>query len=409
MAITSPTAILYFLAVLIFVAAEQHPDEIPLFNDLAYQRYNINVALGTPQQSFSLLFDTASTDVWVPKVDSSGCAPSCPPDFSFDPATSSTGINTNVSFDARYGLTPDLAVTGQYYNDTVSVAGLAPLTNSTFAIGNLPKLLYAQGNRGIFGVGTRFSESVYSSPTSPYRGDLSKTYTPLWERLALAAPGGAKKFSVWLNAQDAKQGTVQFGGERTERYEGRLASVPLNLGPEGEVSEWNVNLTGVVRFRRGSQDGDGKRLTEVNYNVKFTLDTGSPNMYMPTTLYKGIVEGLNATEIVNGAPYVPCSLRSATTGSLDFEFATRGSGDMAKISVPYSEIIYPQGLPVTVPPIKDRFGEDLCYFGIVPNDGPVRLLGATFLRSAYVVFDVDNRELRLAQSRWSHCSETTEI
>lgn len=132
-------------------------------------------------------------------------------------------------------------------------------------------------------------------------------------------------------------------------------------------------------------------------------------MYVPTALYKEIVKDLNATGIINGAPYVPCSLRGAETGFLDFEFAARTTRALAKIRVSYSEIFYPPGLPVTVPPVEDRNGERMCYFGVVPNDGPVRLLGATFLRSAYVVFDLDQKELRLAQSKLKDAEDVGEL
>ena len=194
------------------------------------------------------------TDVWVPQANSTGCAPSCPSDFSFDPTKSYTLVNTSIPFDARYGLTPHLAVVGQYCNDTLSIAGLPSLSSATFAVGNLPPLLYVQGNRGIFGVGTIFSDSVYASPTSPYRNDLCKTYTPVWERLALASPKGKRRFSAWLNAQGAKTGTVQFGGENAAKYQGELASVPLNLGSGGSVREWDVNLTGVVRVSGATRE-----------------------------------------------------------------------------------------------------------------------------------------------------------
>jgi hypothetical protein len=175
--------------------------EIPIINDLANQRYNISIAVGTPAQTYNILFDTGSTDVWVPKINSSGCAPNCPADFGFIPSTSSSIVETNLIFDARYGLTPDLAVRGHYYNDTISVTGLAPLINAPFAIGETPTPLYTQGMRGIFGLGPRNQESVYETSG----GDLSRTYTPLWERLALAAPSGTRKFSIWLNSQDAEK------------------------------------------------------------------------------------------------------------------------------------------------------------------------------------------------------------
>ena len=393
-------------------AAIEHPCEVPLYNDLAYQRYNINIAIGTPPQPFSLLFDTASTDVWVPQANSTGCASNCPPGFDFNLTASSSTVATGIPFDARYGLTPDLAVIGHYYNDTVFISGLPSTTNATFAIGNLPELLFMQGNRGIFGVGTHYSESVYSSPTSPYRGNVNATYTPLWERIATASPGKKRKFSVWLNAQGASTGTLRFGGEDPTKYKGELAPVPVNLDSKGGLREWNINLTSVTRSYSGIMSQVlWKHLTPANYNVAFTLDTGSPNMYVPTPVYNAIVEDLNATEIINGAPYVPCSFRHPSTGSLNFSFSSHSSpsSPKAEISVPYEEVVYPPGLPVTVPPAKDRAGQKMCYFGVVPNDGPVRLLGATFLRSAYVVFDAEEKEIRMAQAKWDNLGERVEL
>jgi hypothetical protein len=40
--------------------------EVTVCNDLAYQRYNISIFVGTPPQKFPLLLDTGSTNVWVP-------------------------------------------------------------------------------------------------------------------------------------------------------------------------------------------------------------------------------------------------------------------------------------------------------------------------------------------------------
>jgi hypothetical protein len=369
-----------------------NPYEVPLTNDLAHQRYNISLALGHPPQSFNLLFDTGSTDIWAPNANSSGCTPHCP--TAFDPTRSSSIVNTSIPYLAIYGLTPDPAnsVTGFYYNDTISVSGLPPVTNATFAVGNVPTSLFTQGNWGIFGAGARSNEALVRGP------NRSEPYTPLWERLALAAPAGSKKLGVWLNAQNAASGTVQFGGADASKYVGALAHVPINLD-EGVFTGWSVNVSSVTRVT-----GEGKRekkkvLTPGNYSLGFTIDSGSPNMYLPTALYDGIVEGLNATEVVNGAPYVPCSLRSEGSGFLDFGFPTT-KGRRVSIRVPLAEIVYPPGYPVTVPAVPDRDGEKLCYFGIVPTDGPIRLLGATFIRSAYLVFDEEKLVVSMAQARW---------
>lgn len=379
--------------------------EVPIYNDLAHQRYNIAVAVGTPPQSFSLLFDTGSSDVWFPNPNSSACAPNCP--AGFDPSTSSSIVETEYPFDARYGFTPDLAVIGSYYNDTISVSDLPPIPNAQFAGGNVPPRLFAQGMWGIFGISTRFQEAVYSGPTSPVRGDPSATYTPLWERLALASSSRKRKFGVWLNAQNAEKGTVQFGDEDGSKYHGRLGKVPLNLY-NGDLVDWSVNLSSVTRVHMEESGKETRtQLTADDYNVGYVLDTGSPNMYVPTPLYESVVAGLNATEIINGAPYVRCSLRSASTSFLDFGFQIDVEGqrlsksELVQIRVPYSEIIYPFGYPGTVPPQRDLDGAEMCYFGVVPQDGPIRLLGATFARSAYLVFDADNVVVKMAQAKWS--------
>lgn len=383
------------------ITSAQSLFEVPLINDFAHQRYNISVAVGTPPQTFNLLFDTGSTDIWLPKPDSSGCAPNCP--AGFDPATSSSIVDVHIPYDARYGLTPDLAVIGEYYNDTMSIGDLPALSDVEFAVGNVPGPLFTQGNWGIFGIGSRFGEVVYSGPTSPYQGNESATYTPLWERYALASSSKQRQFSVWLNKQSAEQGSVLFGEKDASKYEGTLKSLPINLR-DGKLSGWNVNVTEVTRV---SEKGGRERLTSSNYSVDYTLDTGSPNMYVPTTLYEVVVKGLSATDIINGAPYVPCSLRDTLADHLEFNFATKAKDKSkqngrqpAKIRVPYSEIIYPFGDPVTLPPVRNADGMEMCYFGMVPSDGPVRLLGASFLRSAYLLFDADNVEVRIAQAKW---------
>ncbi|KAF2033181.1 acid protease [Setomelanomma holmii] len=371
---------------------------LPLTNDLAHQRLNISLSIGTPPQTFNLLFDTGSTDVWVPLSSSTGCAPNCP--TAFTPSLSSTIVNTSIPYLAIYGLTPDPAnsIAGFYFNDTVSVSGLPALEDATFAVGNVPPALFQVGNWGIFGAGSPLREALLSGPNA------SKVpYTPAWERLALASPGGKKKMGVWLNAQNASSGTVLFGGSDESRYEGGLQDVPIVL-QRGIFTGWGVNLTSVTRVNVGGEEDGGcdekTQLTAANFSQTVLFDTESPNMYLPTPLYDAIVEGLNATELINMAPYVPCSLRTASSGYLDFGFPTKAGGN-AEIRVPLSEIVYPPGYPVTVPAVPDRNGQELCYFGIVPTNGSILLLGTSFIRSAYLVFDEEELVVSMAKSRWS--------
>jgi hypothetical protein len=96
------------------------------------QRYTMNVTLGTPPQRFGLTIDSGSADTWVPAANSSGCAPSCPPGYSYDPSASSTIVDLDLVFNATYGLTPEFHMVGEYYNDTVGIgdARIADMTGA---------------------------------------------------------------------------------------------------------------------------------------------------------------------------------------------------------------------------------------------------------------------------------------
>lgn len=127
-------------------------------------------------------------------------------------------------------------------------------------------------------------------------------------------------FSVWLNGQGAEKGSVLFGEEDPMKYNGKLHGTPLNLS-DGAFVGWTVNLTSVSLVSRSTERVPIKRrLTGTSYNVDYTVDSGSPNMYVPRSLYSSIVEDLNATDIINGAPYVSCSHRSSLRAHLEFEF-----------------------------------------------------------------------------------------
>jgi hypothetical protein len=91
-------------------------------------------------------------------------------------------------------------------------------------------------------------------------------------------------------------------------------------------------------------------------------------------------------------PLVACSL-ATETGSIDFGFG--GSGG-AIISVPFSELAIPFYDPQGNPQEFDD-GTTACYFGVSPaSDGEPLLFGDTFLRSAYVVYDLDDKEIGIA-------------
>jgi hypothetical protein len=94
-----------------------------------------------------------------------------------------------------------------------------------------------------------------------------------------------------------------------------------------------------------------------------------------------------------------CSLAS-TSGGLSFTFSA-ASGSVT-ITVPYAELI------LDLPELDLPAGQ--CILGVwgEPDDSYNGnfLLGDTFLRSAYVVYNFDDMTISLAQAKWgSDCND----
>lgn len=92
---------------------------------------------------------------------------------------------------------------------------------------------------------------------------------------------------------------------------------------------------------------------------------------------------------------VPCS---KGTGSATFDFQFGGSSGPT-IKVPISEFFIP--LADEYGDATSSTGEATCEFGIEPAGKDPVLFGDTFLRSAYVVYDLANKEISMAQTNFN--------
>jgi hypothetical protein len=236
---------------------------------------------------------------------------------------------------------------------------------------------------------------------------LNATYTPLWEHLYESGLIPKRLFGIALGKQAEAFGSVTFGafaGPESGEYTGALQTVPVVLsGPL--FTGWAVNLSSVSLTTSSSP---GTKLTDEGWSVKVVLDTGAPNMYLPTALYNTISAPISPLYRTNPegnpTPYVPCRYRSpAVSNSTAFGFSFPGlpGATGPTIKVPLEEIIYPFGLPSNMGEVRGDDGEELCYFGIIPTDGPVFVLGTTFLRSVYAVYSGDGGEWEISMAQAS--------
>ncbi|GCB75924.1 hypothetical protein scyTo_0020417, partial [Scyliorhinus torazame] len=91
----------------------------PLLNSLDTFYYG-SITVGTPPQSFTVLLDTGSSNLWVPSV---YCySTSCDNHAKFDPTQSSTFSSNGKTFSMSYGAG---SLSGYFGYDTVNVAGIS--------------------------------------------------------------------------------------------------------------------------------------------------------------------------------------------------------------------------------------------------------------------------------------------
>ena len=101
--------------------------EVKILNYLDAQYYG-EIGIGTPPQTFGVVFDTGSSNLWVPSKECK-LSPACYLHKYFDADKSSTYKTNGTKFDIQYGSGGVKGFVGQ---DTTTVAGLKA-TNSLFA------------------------------------------------------------------------------------------------------------------------------------------------------------------------------------------------------------------------------------------------------------------------------------
>ncbi|EXJ79899.1 hypothetical protein A1O3_08184 [Capronia epimyces CBS 606.96] len=333
--------------------------------------YYANVTLGTPQQSIQLHIDTGSSDLWVNTANSSFCSSRSGPceGGTYDPTASSTYKLINEDFNISY--VDDSGASGDYVADTLHFGGVA-LTDFQFGIGEV-----SSSQEGVLGIG------YVSNEVQVNRAGLD-SYPNLPEALVNAGKIASNAYSLWLNDLDASTGQILFGGVNTAKYEGDLATVPI-IQSYGGYYELLVALTGVSIA--GTNLSSSSALP-----AAVLLDSGATLTYLPDDIAEEIYNQVSAVYSSSvAAAYADCSLASSNA-TLDFTFSGQ------TIKVPYDELFLDAGTNSNGQPLTFQNGAEACLFGIAPAQGSTPVLGDTFLRSAYVVYDLANNEISLAQT-----------
>lgn len=136
--------------------------------------------------------------------------------------------------------------------------------------------------------------------------------------------------------------------------------------------------------------GSTTQLTPQGYAQAVLLDSGTSETLLTDEVFSAIANGFGAVDIGDDDYVVPCSYATAN-GSINYSFGGEGG---INISVPISQLVGELDIP------PKNFGDQSggCDFGFGPPIDGVSILGDTFLRSVYAVFDLDNNLAALAQA-----------
>ncbi|KAI9826827.1 MAG: hypothetical protein M1832_005766 [Thelocarpon impressellum] len=340
--------------------------------------YFANCSLGTPPQQFRFHLDTGSSDLWANAASSRLCrgrTEPCEESGTYSANKSSSYKYVNSRFNISYA--DGSGAAGDYATETINLGG-ASIKDLQFGIGYL-----SSSSQGVLGIGYTNHEAQVILDNAPEYPNLP----------ALMVSNGliqSPSYSLWLNDLDASTGLVLFGGVNTDKYIGDLSTLPIQI-EEGstKAEEFFITLTGV---KLGDKVlGGGARTDPV------LLDSGASLVYLPNDLAVDIYNQVGASfDLAQGVATVPCSLANKN-GTLDFSFTN------PTISVPFNELVLPGASPSGF--FSAGSGEQSCTFGIMPAGDSNAVMGDVFLRSAYVVYDMGNNEISLAQTNFNSTTD----
>jgi saccharopepsin len=212
------------------------------------------IAIGTPPQTFKVILDTGSSNLWVP---SSSCTSiACFLHTKYDSSASSTYKQNGSDFEIRYG---SGSLSGFVSQDTLHLGDMKIKDQGFAEATSEPGLAFAFGRfDGILGLG--------------YDSISVNRIVPPFYNLVNQGLVDEPVFSFYLGDTangDGDQSEACLGGINKDHYTGNLTRIPLR-----RKAYWEVDLDALTF---------GDESVELD-NTGAILDTGTSLLAVPSTL-----------------------------------------------------------------------------------------------------------------------------
>ncbi|XP_035238658.1 pepsin A-like [Anguilla anguilla] len=319
---------------------------MPMYNYMDIEYVSV-ISIGTPPQSFRVLPDTGSANLWVPSIYCNSQA--CSNHNKFNPGLSSTFRALNTPVSVQYGTG---SMTGFLGYDTVNVGGIAD-TNQMFGLSQTEPgtFLYYSPFDGIMGLA--------------YPTISASSSTPVFDNMMNQGLVAEDVFSIYLTRDGATGSVVTFGGYDSSYYTGQINWVPVTVQGYWQIAIENVMVNGQV----------------------VACTQGCP----------GIVD--SGTSLIAGPPSDISVIQQyigATATNNQYSINCQSMGSMPDVTFTINGMMYTLLPSAYVRQMNGQCTSGFQSMSMPTAQGDLWILGDVFIRQYYAVFDRGNNRVGLA-------------
>jgi hypothetical protein len=317
-----------------------------VITDYSDAQYYGHLTIGTPPQSFKVIFDTGSSNLWVPSSKTSIIHWN-PLHSKYDSSKSSTYIKNGSSFSIQYG---SGSLTGFVSEDDVTIGNVTVSKQLFCEATDEPGLAFKIGKMdGIMGMA--------------WQRIAVNGIKPPWYDV-LASAGMENLFAFYLGKGNGDNSELTLGGTDSSHYTGEINYVPLS-----EEAYWMFTMDG---FKIGNETMD---------NVTAIADTGTSLLAGPKDFITKVQQAIGGTPVGSSGEY---TLDCSKLDSLPSLTITLAGKDYTLTGKDYA-------VQVSGECLSGFMGIDL------PAGNPVKfILGDVFLRKYYSIYDAGNKRMGFA-------------
>lgn len=271
--------------------ASSDEDIVYLKNYMDAQYYGV-ISIGTPPQNFTVIFDTGSSNLWVP---SSRCyfSLACYFHSRYKSSKSSTYTKNGKSCSIHYG---SGSVSGFFSEDNVGIGDVTVKDQEFIEVTREGSLTFVLSKfDGILGLG--FQEISVGNAV------------PVWYNMVDQNLVDEQVFSFWLNRDPTAEvgGEIVFGGVDPDHFKGNHSYVP-------------VTTKGYWQFEMGDFLIGNMTTGFCEGGCNAIVDSGTSLLTGPTTIVTQVNHAIGATGVVS----TECKMLVSEYGDMIWDLLVKG-------------------------------------------------------------------------------------